>query len=1137
MENYQSNKYNPYKIDAPTLMIGLGGLGSSIINNVYKALPDNYKRNTVAHIFDTDVAELKAEQYADLLNGGGVTQISPPLMVADCIERLKDSTSVEQWFPAIGSLDHKQMVKGASQVRTISRLALLDTINSGRINSLNHNIDKLLRLTSEGLKDSIRVVIVNSLAGGTGSGAFLQIALYVREYLERRHQFKNATFRSFLIMPEIFINNGDYTDGSGAKASNMERTVRANGYACFKELDALIRQRGGVFNEPIKTKIAPLFPIALEYMPGKNDKQIIESGAPPFDVVTVFDYTGMGSNENIANLGNKGQYIRQVEDAIRLHLFSPIEGRGGAPSREDNLANLLLASGDRARYAGCGSAAIEYPFDDIARYIALRWVDDGISKQWRELDETIDDEIRRVLNNRAQGIHAPMPKRQTLFCQLLRENAEQKNPAPFYKAIYDQAHELDEKGWRTEAKHKNWIRAVNKRLEEVLSLAVKEKSPLAGEIFVEDLVDYDKMVNEVRESEQRIKHYADELNRRIQTIGVPVGKDIVWRAYNQEVDFEHADDTQLNTWILGKDSPMHPLAIRYFMGESKQAIDKIIKKLEKELQRAEKQIDNYYLQWDHPDTKELEETAVEKATVVKNKPLASWRKGLLKDFAYEYQSKRRAMMSNLQKRAECVVFLDAYRYLQGCLDDFLQYWERWFEYLDSLSDGVQQELGLLASKHDNAADRTKIYVRASSAIKEALWDKEGILLTAEEVPTDISREIYLDFYRKKGNHYQNGIPSVQEAESFIEGFSKNVLGWCESFVRQSPTFNMNVSEAIQDEFRLLRRLNRLAKGLNEEKYLQQYLGKLERLALPWVLSSKQPQRFAFTCLTPAAAESWGQKIVEAHIHSPMINEGFSTHKITRMSLLYGLSATDLNSVADIGSQYQLAYQAHLAQSRQRPPKAYTPHLDRYWDSPAFLPEIHDDEQIKRLNDVYRAVLYTLAEGSVGKIGVIFKKQYDTEWVWHESPQRGEMLPVLGHNEEMLAGNTYGMICAFACNYDLVEKALTQAEADEQQQRNTITNLALLKKITDIIHAFKTLTEEAPSATIGANFREALLFALVDEVQDIFYRIHDLPNTAFKESETYLMQLLDIAEQLLADGHQWGNTLKLYVEGAIHSPKY
>lgn len=135
-----------YAMTTPTLMIGLGGLGCSIVQSVYSDLPQGHRAYTRAHVMDTDVAELKDARYDELHNNGWHTQTSPNLTVQECIQRLKLGASVTHWFPPIGlgSLGHKLMPKGAAQVRAVSRLALLDTINSDRVVALNRNIDSLL---------------------------------------------------------------------------------------------------------------------------------------------------------------------------------------------------------------------------------------------------------------------------------------------------------------------------------------------------------------------------------------------------------------------------------------------------------------------------------------------------------------------------------------------------------------------------------------------------------------------------------------------------------------------------------------------------------------------------------------------------------------------------------------------------------------------------------------------------------------------------------------------------------------------------------------------------------------------------------------------------------------------------------
>jgi len=63
---------------APTLLIGLGGLGSSIVQAVYARVPEARRPAVRVHILDTDVQELQDPRYRGLLREGRVTQTSPP---------------------------------------------------------------------------------------------------------------------------------------------------------------------------------------------------------------------------------------------------------------------------------------------------------------------------------------------------------------------------------------------------------------------------------------------------------------------------------------------------------------------------------------------------------------------------------------------------------------------------------------------------------------------------------------------------------------------------------------------------------------------------------------------------------------------------------------------------------------------------------------------------------------------------------------------------------------------------------------------------------------------------------------------------------------------------------------------------
>ncbi|MGR5874258.1 tubulin-like doman-containing protein [Bacillus pacificus] len=80
----------------------------------------------------------------------------------------------------------------------------------------------------------MRVIIVTSLAGGTGSGMFLQIALYLREMLRK----KTAASQHF--NTRCISNAGCVSeDARTVSCERVWKQLQANGYASLKELHAI----------------------------------------------------------------------------------------------------------------------------------------------------------------------------------------------------------------------------------------------------------------------------------------------------------------------------------------------------------------------------------------------------------------------------------------------------------------------------------------------------------------------------------------------------------------------------------------------------------------------------------------------------------------------------------------------------------------------------------------------------------------------------------------------------------------------------------------------------------------------------------------------------------------------------------
>jgi tubulin-like protein len=230
----------------PTLLVGLGGTGKEVLLRLRRMIVERYgSLNRLPFLrfmhLDTDKNQTASEQYdlrsaddplyrdvqftnverIDLTIAGGTGKY---------IEHLNNFPNVKRWFPGNGKIAHLgDLAEGAGQVRIASRLGFFDAFNHQKITS---RLEQCRReLSDAGIlqqaaqlgfnfgADRTRVVIVASLAGGTGSGTFLDMGFLVRRY------FPEAERVGILLLPAFF-----------AGYPGAER-VRANGYAALMELN------------------------------------------------------------------------------------------------------------------------------------------------------------------------------------------------------------------------------------------------------------------------------------------------------------------------------------------------------------------------------------------------------------------------------------------------------------------------------------------------------------------------------------------------------------------------------------------------------------------------------------------------------------------------------------------------------------------------------------------------------------------------------------------------------------------------------------------------------------------------------------------------------------------------------------
>lgn len=371
---YVKEKVQPNKVNAPVLFIGVGGIGSKIIKGVSDRCMKDDTSNIRFVVMDTDVNDLLTVN-----KGAGIVpvQTSSTSTVEDYLKN--DVDAKNSWFPENKMLDPKAVSEGAGQVRAISRLALNATIKQGNIQKLYKAIDDLFLKDGGGLKQGIRVVIASTAAGGTGSGIAMQTGMVVRHYIKKNYPEAAVIIRGFLVMPGVM--------DTVIKTQSEKDSLRCNGYATIKEINAFMMKGSGFFDT-----VPELYRYKDLHMmiPNTSDGDEKLSNLP-FDFCFLLDRT----DSNAGNMTTLGQYIDYAAQSIYEQNIGPMKGK--ASSMEDNVLKLCISPEKlgRCRFGGTGASVLRYPYEDVRDYIALNWTRAAIIGS--SSDDRLTEEERKVL--------------------------------------------------------------------------------------------------------------------------------------------------------------------------------------------------------------------------------------------------------------------------------------------------------------------------------------------------------------------------------------------------------------------------------------------------------------------------------------------------------------------------------------------------------------------------------------------------------------------------------------------------------------------------------------------------------------------------------------------------------------------
>lgn len=407
-------------MNAPTLIVGLGGKGSDIVLRVSrKQLTEEQRQRIGFAVFDTDVNELREIKKQNPFVH--TIQTSTRLSVGEYLDI--DTHARDTWFPVNAILNSKTLTEGAGQVRAVSRMAFETALRAGKMEELHRAIEDLYKLEGEEYQQALRVIIVSSLAGGTGSGLILPVALYIKNYLATRFRQSANITRGFFLLPEVF-----YSVIPGQAERN---NLKSNAYATLRELDAFMMKGDFTLSKEYHDSVRIEFPCV-------SSNEFEEYNVRPYDFCFLFD----AQNADGKKLNSFNEYLDHAADCIYAQSIGPMNKRSN--SSEDNTIRKLCEERGRNRYAGAGTSMLVYPVEDVKNYLALTWAKECVSEQWMKFDRAIHAMVQQNAEQKKSGIRVSDIDKGSSY--IASVEAEAANKDPFALSIQDACVTYEENG-------------------------------------------------------------------------------------------------------------------------------------------------------------------------------------------------------------------------------------------------------------------------------------------------------------------------------------------------------------------------------------------------------------------------------------------------------------------------------------------------------------------------------------------------------------------------------------------------------------------------------------------------------------------------------------------------------------------
>lgn len=969
-------------MSAPTLIVGLGGTGSKIVLKVAERVSDEQRKSIGFAVFDTDVNELR--QISENNPFVHTIQTSTKLSVGEYLDI--DEHSRDTWFPVNAILNSKTLTEGAGQVRAISRLALETAIRAGKMDELHQAIENLYRLEGNEYEQALRVIIVSSLAGGTGSGLILPVGLYIKNYLKTRFRQSANITRGFFLLPEVFYEV--------IKGQAERNNLKSNAYATLRELDAFLMKGDSTLPEKFKDSVKIEFPNA-----GTGEYE--EYCERPYDYCFLFD----AQNVDGKKLNSFGKYLDHAADCIYAQSIGPMNKRSN--SSEDNTIRKLCEESGRNRYAGAGTSMLIYPNDDVKEYLALSWASECVSDQWLVFDKMFKQRKEEIGRMRRQGLKVVDVTAEKCYVETVEQMAKDKDP--FASAIVNACTKYDETGFtKLGYKWDEYVEILSQKItnensegqdnldrgRKTVVNALNNLQPEGNKNSKADMwKPYMEAYTVLQVYKGMVMKYTEESARTIAyTIFKGVGDSVI----TDDLDFH------LETHLRDAEGDfIHPSAVRYFLYKLLDLMRKYQLTLKDDCENIKNYFANFeYKTFDDDSTDDVIETVADLAKTKK----VSIKDKITKRLSADQEELKSAYSQYLQKaddyRVKAIllsVIEEGIDYVKSLSDAF----QKFFMSFDEKISSIEKKRAIIEKKYGSTKGTASRYVCASAVCLHAMADEMPYTGSYITIDNELAEGIYAKVrsYAMRPKKIEKISSKTKRGKKreiqddyqdyFSEIFEQGILEYFSDAVIElyGDTVNMDIISAIEKEAEY-------EQGLHDAERIQQYVkhvfDETKILAAPFIEKPLGEEKDPINSCTynnklNPKDDSPRSMLIDRELKNFGGEEDaeIPMNQIIFYKSFYGLRANDLSKFAPpqttdtysrTAGEYFKSYYELIANIHPEPhrSKVITPHIDRWWHNVSMMPDLDEENQMKQEEEIYTAFFW----GIVGKYIDLFESGYD-----------------------------------------------------------------------------------------------------------------------------------------------------------------